>query len=243
MLIAGTLLTVLDSLASEVVVLENAFGLDGTVAGTISGKASAISNLLAAIDDLSVQRDLTAITARVAALLTATVFYPALNGLTLARAFDAHYGGNGALNRFLTDNDLRVHPNLRKMGIQIDSRNVFRDTALDPVARYEGTGAGAGVFLAGSDIDTAQFGEAGLEVVVEVMGAIGRTLRLTLKNYDGTTELRDVIVAGNAAANSVLPVGAGVDRYIGVADIVTTGGGGTAADRFRVRSKIERVLV
>lgn len=242
MLAAGPLLTVLDSLASEVVVLESAFGIDGTIAGTISGKAASIRDMLSAIDDPDVHVSLSPVVSRRAATLLAGNFYPALNGLGLARALDTMYGGNGSLNRFLSDNDLRVHPNLRKMGIQIDSRNVFRDTALDPVARYEGTGAGSGNFIAGSDIDTREFGEASLEVVVENMGALDRTLRLTLKHDDDTTEQIDVIVPADSLPNDALPVGAAGDRYIGVAGIVTVGAGGSAGDSFRVRSKIERQI-
>jgi hypothetical protein len=240
MLAGAVLLTVLDSLASEVTQLEDVFGIDGTDPNTIAGKASAARDLLAALDDATVQRDVTIVFARRPPLVIASSLYPSLQGLMIARALDAHYGGNGSLNRFLTDNDLRVSPNLRKIGIQIDSRNVFRDTALDPVARYEGEGAGTGTFIAGSDIDTSLYGEAALEVVVEAMGAVARTLRLSLKNFDGTIELRDVAIPGNAALNAAFPVGAANDRFVGVTNIITTGGGGTAADLFRVRSKVER---
>lgn len=242
MLAAGTLIVLLDSLAREVVVLDGALGSDGTDPATISGLAATSRDTLAVIDDASIQNDLTPIFSRRAALVRSSVLYPALNGLMVARALDQHFGGNGSLNRFLTENDLRVHPNVRKLGVQIDSRNVFRETELDPVARYEGSGAGTGDFMAGSDVDTAEYGEVAMEVVVEVMGASERVLRLTLKNFDGTTETRDVVLPAGAAAGTAFPVGAAGDRFVGVAGIVTVGVGGNAGDRIRVRSIVERVI-
>lgn len=210
---------------------------------TIAGKAAASRDLIAAINDLTVQTDLLPLFSRRAANVYARNFYPSVNAMMVARAIDTHYGGNGGLNRFLTANDLRVSPLVRKLGVQIDARNTFRDTVLDPVARYEGTGAGSGTFKAGSNVDTAEYGEAALEVVVETIGALDRTLRITVTNYDGTSETRDVVVPALTVSGTAFPVGAAGDRFVGVTTIVTVGGGGTAGDSFRVRSKVERVIV
>jgi hypothetical protein len=242
MLAVATLIAVLDTIASGVSVLEGALGIVGNEAGTISKAAASNRDLLAALDDVDVQTDLTADFARRALMLTASTFYPALQGQMIARALDVHYGGTGSLNRFLTEQDSRVHPTLKKIGFQIDSRNIFSPTVLDPVARYEGTGAGTGNYVAGSDLDAALYGEAGMEVVVEVMGASARTLRFQMKTYDGAIEEKDVVIGAGAGVGTFSRIGGALDRYIGVAGISTTGGGGTAGDTFRVRSIVERNL-
>jgi hypothetical protein len=238
----ATLIAVLDDLALEVEIVNDAFGVAPGDAGTIYGMAVATRDALAAINDAAIQEQLTPVFARRATLVNAKVIYPALNGLILGRALDTHFGGTGSLNRYLTAQNLRVHPNVRLTGIQIDSVNVFRPTELDPVARYEGTGAGTGTFMAGSDIDANEYGPSALELVAEDIGASGRTLRLTVRQYDGTTVTRDVIVPGNSAVNATFPVGGANDRYVGVTNIVTVGGGGLLGDSFRVRTKVEREI-
>jgi hypothetical protein len=244
MLAVATLLAVLDSIAAGVDVLEAALGVVGNEPGTVSFAAASNRDTLSALDDATVQTDLTPIFALRARLLRGSSLYPSMQGGMIQRALDKHYGaeGNGSLNEFLSNQDARVHPNLRLIGMQIDQRNVFAPIAVDPAARYEGTGAGTGTFVAGFDIDTTQFGKAALEVYVEVMGASTRTIRISVKNFSGSIETRDVVVPLNSAAGTVIPVGAGADRFIGVTAITTIDGGGTAADRLRVRSKVERVI-
>lgn len=240
MLLAATLIVVLDSIAKGVEIEQNAFGILGTEPGTIAYGAASNRDVLAAIDDMTVQSDLTPIFATRAAIVKVASFYAGLQGAMLHRALDSHYGGS--LNVFLLANDLRVHPNLNLIGFQIDARNVFPPTVLDPVALYNGTGAGTGTFVAGSDINTVNYGPASMEVEVDVMGASQRNLALTMKKWDGSTEVRNVNVAANAIAGAVVAIGGAGDRYIGVTNISTTNGGGTAADRLRVRSKIERII-
>jgi hypothetical protein len=237
------LLVVLDSIAAGVDLLEGAFGMNGEP-GTISGAAVSNRDALAALDDVSVQNDLTSIFAKRVSLVRAPALYVTLQGGLVQRALDRHYGaeGNGSLNTFLRNQGARVHPNVRLAGMQVDSENVFAPNVVDPVASYNGIGAGTGTFVAGSDIDTTQYGPSALEVVVDAMGIAARTVRLTVKKFDGSAETRDVVVAANAVVGSALPVGAGADRYVGVSNIVTVGGGGTAVDRLRVRSQVERVI-
>jgi hypothetical protein len=243
MLALGTLLTLLDSVAAGVAIFDNAVGIVGNEAGTVALGAASNRDLLAAIDDASVQTDLTPAFANRASLVRASSLAATLQGGMLQRALDRHYGavGNGNLNAFLKNNDARVSDSLRLIGMQIDARNVFPPFAVDPVARYDGTGAGTGTFVAGAEIDRTQFGEAAFEIVVEAMGAAARTVRLSLKNFDDTIETRDVVVPANTVANTAIGVGGAGDRYVGVTGISTVGGGGTAADRLRVRSRIERV--
>lgn len=245
MLAIGVLLPILDSVAAGVNLFGATMGVTGTENGTVSKSAADHRATLAAIDDYSIQVDLIAAFHDRATLLRGTSLYPVLQGGLIHRALDRHYGlsNNGNLNAFLKANDARVHPNLRLIGMQIDQENAFAPTVLDPVASYNGTGAEAGTFVAGSNIDTTQYGKSAMEVVVGAMGVAARTLRLTMIKADNSTESKDVIVPGGSAVNSVVAIGAASDRYIGVSGITTApGGGGQNGDVLRVRSKIERVI-
>lgn len=245
MLALGTLLTVLDSVAKGVDVFAAAIGIVGNEAGTVSKAAADNRNTLAALDDYTVQRDLTPMFTTRASLIRGTNIYPTLQGHMLQRALDRHYGETypTGLNGFLKNQDARVHPNLRLIGFQIDARNVFAPSVVDPVASYVGTGAGTGTYTAGANINTVEYGEAAMQVVVDAMGANARTLRLTMNNFDGSTELKDVVVGGGTAPGTVLAIGGAADRYIGVTNIETFGAGGLAGDSFHVRSTVERVIV
>jgi hypothetical protein len=235
MINAAQLLIVLDSIAAGVDVADGAYS-------TINDAALDNRDLLASIDDPSVQEDLSPVFARRASLVKAATLYTSLQGAMINRAFDSHFGsGAGSLNAFLFANDLRVHPNLNKVGFQVDARSVFLPTVLDPVALYNGTGAGTGTFAAGSDIDTTHYGKASLLVEVDVMGNSARNLALTLKKYDGTTEIQNVTVPANSIDGFTVAIGGASDRYVGVQTISTLSGG-TALDRLRVRSEIERVI-
>lgn len=244
MLAVATLLAVLDSIAASVDRFEDALGVFGDEPGTVSFAAASNRDVLATLDDASVHLDLARAFAVRAEMVRAQALYPVLQGGVIQRALDRHYGDaeNGDLNTFLRNQDSRVHPNLNLIGMQIDSRNLFSPLVVDPVARYDGTGAGTGTFVAGFDVTDSQYGPAAMSVVVDVMGASARTIRLTMKTADGATTNRDVVVPANAAVGTALDIGAAGDRFMGVAGIVTVGAGGTAADRLHVRSRIERVI-
>lgn len=237
MLSAADLLTWLDSMAKALDVFDGAVGRTGTEDGTVSGAAVENTEMLVALDDVSVQRDLTPIAIRRAGLLTGEAMDVALHGAMVQRALDRHYGDIGGLNAFLKTNDLRVSVNLRRVGFQIDAVNVM-PPQVDPVASYEGTAAGAGNFVAGSNIDNTTYGEAALELVVDAQGVALRTVRVSVTNFDGTGETRDVVIPANSAPGTVIAIAPG--RFVKVTGI-TTIGGGTAADRYRVRSVVERV--
>lgn len=233
MLGAATLLVLLDSVARGAIAAGDLFG-------DISQAAAADRATLAALNDPDIG-SLESVFAHRSALVTASAIFPALQGQMIARALDVHFGGSGSLNRFLTANNLRIHPSLKTIGFQVDSINTFAPTILDPVSEYEGTDAGSGIFTAGSSIDIAQYGEAGMEIIIESQGALDRTVLFTMVKYDGSNEFRDVVIPGDAAPGSTLRIGGAEDRYIGVARI-TTVEGGAAGDVFRVRSIVERTL-
>jgi len=226
-------------MAAALTVFDNAMGKTGVEANTVSGRALVNANTLAAMDDTSVQRDLTGPALRRAELLTGLALDNALHGASIQRALDRHFGSSGGLNAYLKANDLRVHENLRRVGMQIDAINVM-PPQVDPVASYEGTGAGTGTFVAGSPIDTTTYGPAALEVVVDALqGASGRTIRLSVVKSDNVVETRDVVIAAATPATTVIAVAPG--KFVNVTGITTVGGGGQATDRYRVRSVVERV--
>lgn len=244
MLAVATLLAVLDSIAAGVELFEDALGVFGSEPGTVSFAAASNRDALAALDDASVQLDLAHAFAIRAEMVRANALFPIMQGGMIQRALDRHYGDaeNGDLNTFLHNQNVRVHPNLNLIGMQIDSRNLFSPNVVDPVGAYEGTGAGTGTFTAGFDVVDSQFGPAAMSVVVDAQGAAARTVRLTMKLGGSLTADRDVLIPANTVGGTALDIGAAGDRFMGVAVIVTVGGGGTAADRLHVRSRIERVI-
>lgn len=235
------LLTILDSVAKSVDILATAFGVEGIETDSISAGAAANRYLLETYPVTDVQADLVPAFARRAEMVRAGKVYVVLQGAMLQRALDRHYGfqGVGDLNGFLKWADARVHPNLKLIGMQIDSGNVFMPDIVDPVAVYEGTGAGVGTFTIGSTIDTTQYGNTQFEVFIYQMGGSARTVRLHLKHFDETTETRDVVLPANAESGTVIDV---PGRYVAVTNIETIGGGGGPYDVIRIRSVVERVI-
>lgn len=225
------LIAVLDSIAANVDVFTDAQAI---VAAAALDDAEQIST----INDLSVQSDLTRAFSMRADLIAPASLYPAFGGQMLRRALDAHTGLNGGLDAFLLSEDELVHPNLNLIGFGINPRNLFPPAVVDPLARYDGTGAGTGTFTSVIDINSHDYGGADLEVVVEVMGADDRALTLTLARYDGSESSVDVTIPALASADDVVLVPGG--RFMSVKAITSTGG--TADDRLRVRTILERSL-
>jgi hypothetical protein len=128
----GQLLPLLDSIAAGVGVHEAAYGVGQ--AGTISGAADANANTLAAIDDMTVQRDLTGPFALRAQLVRAAAVYRALAGPMLSRSIDRHIGGTfGSLSTFLRANNARVDERLTLIGFVLANRTgavVVADVAI-----------------------------------------------------------------------------------------------------------------
>jgi hypothetical protein len=111
----ATLRALLDSIAAGVIVFDAALG-DG-IPGTVSGAADANVTTLAAIDDRSIQTDLTAVFATRAALVKATALHRTLQGSLIQRAIDRHVAVQYPnLSAFLRANNTRVADNLNTIG-------------------------------------------------------------------------------------------------------------------------------
>jgi hypothetical protein len=226
----GQLLPLLDSIAAGVGVHEAAYGVGQ--AGTISGAADANANTLAAIDDMTVQRDLTGPFALRAQLVRAAAVYRALAGPMLSRSIDRHIGGTfGSLSTFLRTNNARVDERLTLIGFVLDADLVFMATS---IVLASWTGAG---FVDGGAIDVNQRADAATEVLVQAKGATPGVLHVTLANRTGAVVVADVAIGAGVPVNTTIAI-LGGQRFADVTDVAYTGG--DAADRFAVRTIVER---
>jgi hypothetical protein len=233
MLPIAPLLVVLDSIAANV-------GDFSDVVALVHASALADVATLTAEADAAVHIDLVPVFDYRARMIAEAAMLPTLQGALIQRALDTHYGaaGNGSLNVFLQNSDARVHENLRLIGMQIDSRNVFAPSVLDPVATYEGTAAGTGTFATVIEVDSSQYGDSEFEIVVDVMGAADRDVRVSVRDFDGQLTQSVVTVPGSAATGSTVAI---PGRGIRIESIETVSGG-QAGDEFHVRTIVEREI-
>jgi hypothetical protein len=241
-LAAASLVTILDSIAKGVQLFEAGVGIDVSVANTVAkGAANNVTTLVTA---LGAAQDVTALLLEFEArraLVVAGALYRTLQGERVQTAFDAHYGGTGGLNRFLATEGRRVHPDLRKIGIQLDAPNAF-PPAIVTLGSFAVTGAGAGTFTLVGDVDQSLYGKANTVVrTTTVIGAVAIVATLTMKKADGTTVAKQVTIPNGSGSGVEVDIGVhGTDMYIGVTAISITGG--TAGEGFEVRTEIERTL-
>lgn len=157
------------------------------------------------------------------------------------QALQAHVGGS--FDAFLATSDDRVAPEFRDAAGTdlIGPARVF-PPVYDPICTFAVSGAGAGTRTGGTPVDTTQYGKANMEVVAtSTIGASGITATLTMKLLDGTTQTKSVTIPASTANGTAIAIGvAGTDMYVDCTAITITGG--TAADAFKVRSKLERVI-
>lgn len=238
----GPLLRILDSIAAGVGLFREAVGESADDAGTIAeGARNNVVDLLGEVDD---DNDLGALILefqRRQAAVTAGQLYRTLQGERIMAALDAHYGGTGGLNRFLATQGVRVHPNLRVIGIQIDAEHAMAPTVVT-LGRYAVTGSGTGTLTPGSTIDPALY--AGANVVLRTTGTSGAaavTATLTLARRDGTTEEQVATIPAASPQDTTIVVGTpGTDLYVGLVDVQIAGG--TSGDGFDIRTTVERAL-
>src|SRR6185437_12625301 len=187
MISLANFLTLADSLAQQARVLDDAFTA-GAIAGgePISGtgmgagRANNIATLLAA-NDVDAAADLAA-AFRGSPLNSGVVFGTVFLGRLAA--LNKHVGGIG---EFLAANASRVAPQFRNLLWLVPPAQVF-PPAVDPVATFAVTGAGAGTFTHVASIDVSQYGPAQFQLVAtDGIGASAITATLTLTKLDGTS--------------------------------------------------------
>lgn len=239
----ATLLSLLDSIAKQVDLFDAAIGLTGAEANTVSKGAANNVATLQAVADASVQADLMPAFRARAEAVKAGALERVLGGAAIQRVLGAHYGAAaGGLNQYLQQQDARVHPNLRKVGFQIDPANAFTPTAVDPVALFAVGGSGVGTYTAGADVDTEQYGKAAMRIrTTSVIGAAAIVATLTMKRADGSTESKVLNIGAGTSSGVEAAIGTpGTDLYIGCTGISISGG--TTGDGFKVVSVVERTI-
>ncbi len=240
-LAAASLLVVLDSLAKGVALFEAGVGLTTSVASTVAKGAANNVTTLVDVGDADLAALITEFDRRTA-LVIASALYRTLNGERLLAALDVHYGGTGSLNRYLTTQDKRVHPDLRKIGMQIDGINAFAP-ALVSLATFTVTGDGAGTYVDVASVDGNLYGKANCVLrATTLIGVATIEATLTMDLIDGTTESKAVSIPNGTASGTEFDIGThDTDMYVGCSAISITGG--TADDAFEIRTKVERTLV
>jgi hypothetical protein len=220
-------------------------GTEGTNVAT--GLTNAVSDIQSYDDDPDLQVDLLADTRAVAkALASGGAAYTALVAQlrSLLTAVQRQIGANGgtSIDRFCTDNAVRVSSSFRDLcaalGVTVSAANVFKATK-QTLATETVTGAGAGTFSGTGSLDTSLYGPLACEV--ECLTAIGVTpivATLTMVKADATTQAKTVTLTASSLINSLFAVGTSTDLYVDCSAVTFTGG--TAAEQFRVQTKILR---
>lgn len=231
------LLTILDSLAAGARVFADAMGT-GAEAGTVSrGAANNVATLLANID-IDVAGLMPAFSIRADLVLTSALART-LGGRSLMTALDAHYGGAGGLNQALQAFALRVHPDLRTLGIQIDAENAF-PPATQTLGEATVTGSGAVSYSVGETVDTGLYAKANCVLrTAHLIGAVTIVAHCVMTTREGGSATQIVTVPSGTASGTTFDIGThGTDLYIGCSAVTITGG--TAGETFTIDTEVER---
>lgn len=239
---AVALLAILDSLAAQAQVVRDAIGASDVDTGSVAeGAANTLATLFEEISDDNDLGGLILAAQRRQADITADRLYRALQGERMQVALDAHYGGTGSLNRFLTDENARAHPDVRLLGIQIDAVNAFAPARVT-LGAFAVSGSGAGTYTADDAVDTSLYGNANLVVrTTSGIGGASITATLTLRRFDGSTTTKAVTIPGGTASGVRIDVGThGTDMAVACTAVSITGG--TSGDAFVVETEVERAV-
>lgn len=237
----GSLLTLLDSLASGKLIFDNGVGTSSSAANTTQKAANNDLATLQVIADAQVQAELVPAFKFRADTLTATALYQALGAYNLFLALDRHLGG---FDTYLATNDMRASVHLREMGFPLSPGQVM-PPSVDPMATFAVTGSGAGAYAHVADVDTTQYGKAWLQVVTTAtIGAQAINATVWGLQIDGVTPVsKTVTIAQNSSSGTTVNVGTlgvSADHYAAVTNVSITGG--TAGDAFKVISRVERTI-
>jgi len=233
-----------DSMAWAYQALITAMGLDGSEVDTTSESGKLNRNRVLALDDYEQESDLLAAFQVVYEQLEADVSGP--NHFQNAiRALNNHLGN---INTFAVANAARVAPQLKSIyeaviGVALSAEATF-SPVVDPMGAFLASGAGAGTFTPGTDIDNTNYYASNLVLYVSVPAGTGANLgtyTVSCTKWDGTSEDKAVAVAGLSAQGTEFDIGIhGTDMYIGVTNIILVGG--QNLDEVKVKSELERVI-
>lgn len=237
----NTLITLLDSIASGKLIYDNAVGLLGTEANTTSKAAQNDETTLAAVADPEVQAELMPSFKMRGDVLLAGNLYATLGAYNIWWALNAHTSG---LDDYLNAQNIRVSTHLQQIGFPMSPAQIM-PPAVNPMATFAVTGAGAGTYAHVSDIDTTQYGRAWLDAVVTAtIGATPIVATINGTQIDATTPTsKQVTIAAGSSVGTTVHVGTlgtQADSYDYVTSISISGG--TSGDAFKVVSRVERVI-
>ncbi len=149
----------------------------------------------------------------------------------------------GGISNFITANSARIAPQAAKAYYAcgfptLSYLSVFSPT-VDPMATFTVGGA----FADGAQLDKTKYAPQMLTLYVDTVSGGGLTLaagtyHVSCKKYDGTVEVKDVVVPMGTAAAAEFDVGIATDLYWDVTLIAVTDG--TAGDVVKIRAKQER---
>lgn len=153
------------------------------------------------------------------------------------QGLDAALGG---LNTWLSDNGKYISAQLRKAYSVLQARYCF-----PPVTDFGSivlSGSGTGAFTEENTVDTDDYGDALIEIVTEsVIGAAEITGTIHGSDYNGNAVQADYTITA-ATGNDATVAIAGTTRFVSVDKTLTDAAisGGTAADAYRIQTKVDR---
>lgn len=220
-------------IAAMVEAFITAMGEDNTETGTTGkGAANALTAILALTDAEQLNALLPAAQNYNDAMVAGGYYYGGLYDWLLA--LDAHVGG---INDFCTDNSIRVHHRLRDVLSTILPKSTF-----PPVTDFGSmvlSGSGAGTFTAQDTVDTDEYGDGLVELVTEsAIGVADIEVFVTGTNFDGDTVNVSATIPNGTSDDTTIAVNETTVRMVSVSTVTVTGG--TAADAFRVQTKLDR---
>jgi len=247
----GDLQNLIDSMAQQVIEALAKFDNDGSLANSMTLGAKNNQDRCVALGDAEQEADLiqSAINA-----FNYSKAYPLLydRSKTLINALNVHirkYNLEG-INGYLGSAGFRAAPeftdiHLASVGTYLTPANVWpplspTNDAPYGMAKFVGSGPGAGTFNAGNVIDSTKYGGGNLVIENTGVGALSGTVDfdIDLVKADGTTETKNV-VADSLAIGATLPIGTpGTDQYVEVTDIRMNNG--AANDTITVKTTADR---
>jgi len=159
------------------------------------------------------------------------------------KALNRHTGG---INTYLTAQAARVAPEFKwaieMLAIEsLDPANTF-SPVVDPMDTVEITGLDAATWVDITDIDSDNYYQSPLELVKTTAAGAADPINFTIRYtfFDGTTSDQITTVDASDAIDTVdlLP-----QEAIAVTLVSVTCGAGSAGQAWKVRSKLERVVV
>ena len=147
------------------------------------------------------------------------------------------------ISAFCVANAIRVAPQAKKVveacGLPALSYLATFSPAVDPMGTYTVGGA----FVDGTAIDKTRYAPQMLTLYNATgapTGVAAGTYSVTCKKYDGTTEVKAVVVPGGTLDAVEFDVGVAADKYWDVTLIAVAGG--NAGDVVKIKAKVERTI-